>query len=400
MVRDEDWLITSVDESSDGPVLNAQGLSDLVRGQDAVFYPSLDRIKLNDPRDTRVRADDSPKYRRSRLWVESTLRKTAVPLSDDSLTVSPRMLARQLGYQHKAVAKALDPATLRPRILLADAVGLGKTLEIGMILSELIRRGRGERILVVTPRHVLEQMQHEMWSRFAIPFVRLDSQGVARVKQKLPANRNPFSYFRRVIISIDTLKQERFVHDLRRHHWDAVVIDESHNVTNTATLNNRLASILAPQADALILASATPHNGTKESFAGLVRLLDPTAVKADGELDAERVEQLTIRRHRHSAEGGRGGGRRLGRAPGARQPPHRRLPAGGRRRRRAGGHLARPDACGGVVARCRSGQRAGSSTARLPGLEGHSRCGRRRCARTDATVVSVPVVMLSTRDPR
>ncbi|MGJ3507074.1 helicase-related protein [Enemella sp. A6] len=212
------------------------------------------------------------------------------------------MLARQLGYQQKAVAKALDPDTLRPRILLADAVGLGKTLEIGMILAELIRRGRGERILVVTPRHVLEQMQHEMWSRFAIPFVRLDSQGVARVKQKLPANRNPFSYFRRVIISIDTLKQERFVHDLRRHHWDAVVIDESHNITNTATLNNRLAAILAPQADALILASATPHNGSRDSFAELVRLLDPTAVKADGELDLERVEQLTIRRHRHSAE--------------------------------------------------------------------------------------------------
>ena len=113
VVRDEEWLVTSVDESSDGPVLNAQGLSDLVRGQDAVFYPSLDRITLNDPRDTTVRPDDSPRYRRSRLWVESTLRKTAVPLSDDSLTVSPRMLARQLGYQHKAVAKALDPATLR-----------------------------------------------------------------------------------------------------------------------------------------------------------------------------------------------------------------------------------------------------------------------------------------------
>lgn len=56
VVRDEDWLVTSVDESSDGPVLNAQGLSDLVRGQDAVFYPSLDRIKLNDPRGIAVRA--------------------------------------------------------------------------------------------------------------------------------------------------------------------------------------------------------------------------------------------------------------------------------------------------------------------------------------------------------
>ena len=87
------------------------------------------------------------------------------------------MLADPLGYQQAAVRKALDPANLRTRILLADAVGLGKTLEIGMILSELIRRGRGERILIVTPRHVLEQMQHEMWSRFAIPFVRLDSLG-------------------------------------------------------------------------------------------------------------------------------------------------------------------------------------------------------------------------------
>ena len=86
------------------------------------------------------------------------------------------MLADPLGYQQAAVRKALDPENLRTRILLADAVGLGKTLEIGMILSELIRRGRGERILIVTPRHVLEQMQNEMWSRFAIPFVRLDSQ--------------------------------------------------------------------------------------------------------------------------------------------------------------------------------------------------------------------------------
>ena len=80
VVRDEEWLIRSVDESSDGPVLNTQVLSELVRGQDAVFYPSLDvGIKLNDPRDVVIRPDDSPKYRQSRLWVESTMRKTAVP---------------------------------------------------------------------------------------------------------------------------------------------------------------------------------------------------------------------------------------------------------------------------------------------------------------------------------
>ena len=83
-----------------------------------------------------------------------------------------------------------------------------------MILAELIRRGRGDRILIVTPRHVLEQMQQEMWSRFAIPFVRLDSLGIQRVRQKLPATRNPFTYFKRVIISIDTLKSDRYLHQL------------------------------------------------------------------------------------------------------------------------------------------------------------------------------------------
>src|SRR5690606_14752734 len=194
------------------------------------------------------------------------------------------------------------PTNLRPRILLADAVGLGKTLEMGMILSELVRRGRGERILIVTPRHVLEQMQHEMWTRFALPFVRLDSVGIQRVRQQLPATRNPFSFYKRVIISIDTLKSDRYLAHLRNHRWDAVVIDESHNVTNSTTQNPRLASVLAPQTDALILASATPHNGKAESFAELIRLLEPTAVRPDGTLLEDEVKRLVLRRHRHSPE--------------------------------------------------------------------------------------------------
>ena len=169
-------------------------------------------------------------------------------------------------------------------------------------MSELIRRGRGERILIVTPRHVLEQMQNEMWSRFAIPFVRLDTLGIQRVRQKLPATRNPFSYFKRVIISIDTLKSRQYLAHLRRQTWDAVVIDESHNVTNSGTLNNQLASVLAPNTDALILASATPHNGKPESFAELIRLLEPTAVRPDGTVIEDEVRRLVIRRHRHSPE--------------------------------------------------------------------------------------------------
>ncbi len=302
LVRDEEWLVTGVDDTTDGALLTVQGLSELVRDTTATFYESLDEITPVDPRLINVVADDSPGYRRTRLWLEATLRKSALPIDDPSIGVSTEVLADPLAYQHEAVRRALDPSNLRPRILLADAVGLGKTLEIGMILSELVRRGRGERILIVSPRHVLEQMQHEMWSRFALPFVRLDSVGIQRVRQKLPATRNPFTLYRRAIISIDTLKNDRYLAHLRRHRWDAVVIDESHSVTNVATQNNRLARVLAPNTDALILASATPHNGRKESFAELIRLLEPTAVTADDELRKDEASRLIVRRHRYSPE--------------------------------------------------------------------------------------------------
>lgn len=299
IVRDEDWLVTKVEPTLDGFFVHVTGLSELVRDTEAVFSTAIDDIIEADPTRVSVVADTSDQFRRSRLWLESMLRKTPVAISDPGLTTADRGLANHLEYQMKAVRKALDPDKLRPRILLADAVGLGKTLEVGMILSELVRRGRGERILIVTPKHVLEQMQMELWTRFALPFVRLDSTGIQRIRQVLPANRNPFTYYKRVIISIDTLKSDRYVASLRKQTWDAVVIDESHNVTNSTSQNNRLARLLAAKTDALILASATPHNGRAESFAELVRMLDPSAVKPDGELDLDEVAKLVIRRHRH-----------------------------------------------------------------------------------------------------
>lgn len=302
IIRDEEWVVLAVEVTADGPLVRVRGLSELVRDTEATFYSSLDDIVSMDPSQAVVRSDGSPHYRTARLWIESMIRKTARPLADPDLSVSSGALVDSLSYQQSAVRQALDPANLRPRILLADAVGLGKTIEIGMILSELVRRGRGDRILIVTPRHVLEQMQHEMWVRFSLPFVRLDSAGIQRVRQKLPATRNPFTYFRRVIISIDTLKSDRYISHLSKQRWDAVVIDEAHNLSNDATLNNRLARILARNCDALILASATPHNGKKESFAELIRLLDPSAVSPAGDLDEDEVKRLVIRRHRHSPQ--------------------------------------------------------------------------------------------------
>ena len=300
VVRDEEWLVRAVsDTMHDGQKVEVTGVSELVRDTDAVFFTGIDEVEPLDPAATRLVADETPGFRRSRLWLEALLRRTPLPLDETRIAVGHRALLDELNFQRRPAEVALG--NLRPRVLIADAVGLGKTLEIGIMLAELIKRGRGERILVVTPRAVLEQFQHELWTRFAIPLVRLDSEGIQRVRQKLPASRNPFSFYRRVIVSIDTLKNPaRYRHHLAGHRWDVVVIDECHNLINRGTQNNELARLLAAHTDALILASATPHNGRAESFAELVGLLDPTAIADPSDYTGEDIAHLYVRRHRNS----------------------------------------------------------------------------------------------------
>lgn len=301
-VRDEQWLVTNVARTTDGFRLKVRGLSDYVRDTTATFFTALDTVKIFDPSEVVAVPDHSPHFRHSMLWLESTMRQTPVPMQQPDLEVATRMLADPLDYQLAAVRKALDPQRVQPRVLLADAVGLGKTLEIGMIVAELMRRGRGDRILVVTPKHVLEQFQQELWTRFAIPLVRLDSQGIQRVRQKLPSSKNPFTYFPRVIVSMDTLKSAKYRAQLEKVNWDIVVVDEIHNATNSGTQNNQLIRTLAPRTESLILASATPHNGNPESFKEILRLLDPLAVSPSGRIDKKAMQDLIIRRHRHSPE--------------------------------------------------------------------------------------------------
>ncbi|MEU0955463.1 DEAD/DEAH box helicase [Streptomyces niveus] len=304
LVRDEVWLVrSSMPTAEDGTRIEVVGVSEFVRDQEAVFFSGLDRIELLDPRATALVMDDSPNYRRSRLFLEAVLRRTALPQSERRLALADSFLMDPLPYQRRPAELALSGANLRPRLLIADVVGLGKTLEIGLTLAELIRRGRGERILVVTPQHVLEQFQHELWTRFAIPLVRLDSVGIERIQREIPAGRNPFTSFKRVIVSIDTLKNtDQYRHHLEQIRWDAVVIDESHNLINRGSLRNQLARTLAPRTDALILASATPHNGDAKSFAELIGLLDPVAIRDPENYRAADIEHLFIRRTKISPE--------------------------------------------------------------------------------------------------
>lgn len=302
-VRDEEWLIRNAEQIREGEFLiEATGASDLVRGHEARFLTSLDRPQVLRPEQTRLDPDRSPGFRRSRLFLEAVMRKTPLPQAERRLALTDGFLLDRMNYQLRPAEKALANP-LSPRVLIGDVVGLGKTLEIGVLLGELIRRGRGERILVVTPAPVLEQFQHEMWTRFSLPLVRLDSVGIARIERRIPAGRNPFTHFKRAIVSMDTIKNAgsygRWLKDVR---WDAVVIDESHNLIGESSARRALAELLADQTDALILASATPHNGKMRSFAGLVRLLDPMAIKDANDPRPEELEHLYIRRTKTSRE--------------------------------------------------------------------------------------------------
>jgi ERCC4-related helicase len=302
IVRDEVWLIrSSTSTTHDGDKIRAVGVSGLVRDQEATFFTGLEDVQLLRPEETRLVADSSSQFRAGRLFLEAVLRRTPLPQSERRLAMADKFLLKANPYQQRPAEMAL--ANLRPRLLVADVVGLGKTLEIGLTFAELIRRGRGERILVVTPQQVLDQFQRELWTRFAIPLIRLDSVGIQRIQREIPAGRNPFTYFKRVIVSIDTLKSVgKYRHHLQNIHWDAVVIDESHNLFGGSSFRAQLAKVLAPRTDALLLASATPHNGDRTSFAELIDLLDPAAIANRDSYQPADIEHLYIRRTKISPE--------------------------------------------------------------------------------------------------
>jgi superfamily II DNA or RNA helicase len=303
VVRDLEWQVVGVERQALGTraIVRCVGRSELVRDQAAAFFSDIDSIEPEDPERTSFRLDVSPNGVETRLLLESLMRRTPLPISHTSVSVGQRMLADDLPYQREPFRVAMGQ--LQPRLLIADSVGLGKTIEVGLLLSELQRRGRAARILAVVPRHILDQVQHELWCRAGVPLVRLDSDGIRRLRQRIPAGRNPFAYFNRVIVSIDTIKNASlYRHHLEKVRWDVVWIDESHKLVNRGTLNNQLAQVLAPSADALILSSATPHNGKAKAFAELIALLDPTAVTDPEAVRPEDIEHLVVRRHKHSPD--------------------------------------------------------------------------------------------------
>jgi superfamily II DNA or RNA helicase len=296
LIRDEEWIIQNADQCNLGSwQLSCIGVSETVRNRHALFLTQLEDIALIDPAKTELVYDESPTFVASRLFIEARLRQSA--LKNDAVVIGQHGVMDALPFQLQPAHQVLQQ--LRPRLLIADTVGLGKTLEAGILTAELMRRGKARRILVVTTKSMMRQFQQEFWNRFTIPLTRLDSAGIQRIRRDIPANHNPFNYYDRTIISVDTLKRDsEYRHYLESAWWDLIIIDEAHNVSykGNRTQSNRLAELLSQRSDALILLTATPHNGRKDSFASLVRMLDPTVLPAGADYTRSDVDHLFVRR--------------------------------------------------------------------------------------------------------
>jgi len=297
IIRDEEWMVKKIEKNNLGnQALYCIGISSLIKDKEVIFLSDLEDIKVVNPAEVRLVPDTSSHFRRTQLYLESQWRQQ-IP-TDTDLHIGDKAAMDLMPYQ-------LEPAQIslrrpRQRILIADTVGLGKTLEAGILMSELIARGKGKRILVVTVKSMMTQFQKEMWNRFTIPLIRLDSKKIHDIRAKLPSNYNPFFYYDKTIVSIDTLKRDvEYRTHLEEAFWDIIVIDEAQNVAERGdrqAQRARLAKLLADRSDTMIMLSATPHDGRAKSFASLMNMLDPTAIANPDDYTKDDIKGLCIRR--------------------------------------------------------------------------------------------------------
>lgn len=201
-----------------------------------------------------------------------TLRRGAGPFrSAAQLAFEPRV------YQLVPLLMALRQPV--PRLLIADDVGIGKTIEAGLILRELMDRGEVDAFSVLCPPHLVEQWVLELQSRFGINAVAVTSGSAARLERSLPVSQSLFEAYPFTVVSLDYIKAEKRRDGFAKACPDFVIVDEAHACVGTGAGKQQRFNLLTGLAKdperRLILLTATPHSGDEGAFARLLSLIDP-----------------------------------------------------------------------------------------------------------------------------
>lgn len=215
-------------------------------------------------------------------------------------------------YQLDPLVRALSLP--RVNLLIADDVGLGKTIETGMVVQEMIIRARARSVLIVCPAGLQLHWHDQMRDKFGLEFRIIDSAAMKALRRSRGIDVNPWAHFPRLITSIDFLKRARPMRLMREllpaegeiaypRPFDLLIVDEAHNIAPSgsghyAVESQRTQAIrtLAPHFEHKLFLSATPHNGYKESFTALLELLDNQRFARGIDPNRNQLKQVMVRR--------------------------------------------------------------------------------------------------------
>lgn len=213
-------------------------------------------------------------------------------------------------YQLDPVVRAVQMP--RANLLIADDVGLGKTIEAGLVIQELMLRHRARTTLIVCPASLTTKWRDEMHDKFGLEFRIVDTQLLKELRRSRGLHVNPWTHFPRLIVSVDWLKRDipmRMFRDVLPvmptypRPFDILIVDEAHNVApsgsgNYAVDSQRTTAVrtLVPHFEHRLFLTATPHNGYSESFSSLLELLDDQRFARGVEPDREQLGRVMVRR--------------------------------------------------------------------------------------------------------
>ena len=223
-------------------------------------------------------------------------------------------------YQLEPLRRALQSS--RTNLLLADDVGLGKTIEAGLVIQELLLRHRARSVVIVCPPSLALKLQDEMREKFGLDFVIVNSDLLAQVRRSHGLAANPFRLFPRVIVSmawLPSLRAQRLLREMfanvadtasaRRFAFDVLVVDEAHHVAPASpttapgrrgyavdSQRTTATKALAEKCEHRLFLSATPHNGYSESFTALLEMIDGRRFSRGATIDKQALRDIRVRR--------------------------------------------------------------------------------------------------------
>lgn len=322
-LRQRTWLVegvTSKEGHETNPIVQLACYDDDAEGENLSVLWGVERdgevIDREAWKDIGKKGFDDP--RRFSAFLH-TLRWNCVTATDPRLFQAPfRAGIRMDAYQLEPLDRALQMP--RVNIFIADDVGLGKTIEAGLIASELLLRRRIKEIVVAAPPDMLVQWQEEMDNRFGLRFEILDRVYLEKIRQERGWTVNPWTTFPRFLVSHKLLIDETYMAPLR--DWlgaiktsSLLILDEAHHAAPSSGIRyaidskfTRAIREVAPRFEHRVFLSATPHNGHSNSFSALLEILDPIRFTRGVPVVKRHVADAVIRRLKDDIREVQGGG--------------------------------------------------------------------------------------------